>query len=113
MPGLFDPQMLLTALLQTERTTANVHTSNNDQRRFFQDSDMRDPLLEVYENQYLLNQDLRSMDWSNRFTLGGFTVTYCIPNGLGSDRKKDDYEVAFDFLQKKAEDFCLSKKTLK
>ena len=33
----------------TERTTANVHTSNSDQRRFFQDSDMRDPLIEVYD----------------------------------------------------------------
>ena len=44
------PDELSIALLQTERTTANVHTSNSDQRRFFQDSDMRDPLIEVYEN---------------------------------------------------------------
>ena len=50
VPELLEPSdELLTALLQTERTTANVHTSNSDQRRFFQDSDMRDPLIEVYE----------------------------------------------------------------
>ena len=50
VPELIDPpDELSIALLQTERTTANVHTSNSDQRRFFQDSDMRDPLIEVYE----------------------------------------------------------------
>ena len=50
VPELLDPpDELLIALLQTERTNANVHTSNSDQRRFFQESDMRDPLIEVYE----------------------------------------------------------------
>ena len=49
VPELLDPlDELSIALLQTERTTAKVHTSNRDQRRFFQDSDMRDPLIEIY-----------------------------------------------------------------
>ena len=48
VPELLDPpDELSIALLQTERTTANVHTSNSDQRRFFQDSDMKDPLIEI------------------------------------------------------------------
>jgi len=48
VPELLDPSdVLLTALLHTERTTAKVHTSNSDQRRFFQDSDMIDPLIDV------------------------------------------------------------------
>ena len=48
VPELFDPPDELSIdLLQTERTTANVHTSNSDQRRFFHYSDMRDPLIEV------------------------------------------------------------------
>ena len=38
---------LLTALLQTERTTAKVHTKTSCHRRFFQDSDMTDPLIDV------------------------------------------------------------------
>ena len=50
VPELLEPSDELSiALLQTERTTANVHTSKNDQKRFFQDSDMRDPLIEVHE----------------------------------------------------------------
>ena len=32
------------------------------------------------------------MDWSNRFTLGGFTVTYCM------------LEMAWEVIEKKAED---------
>ena len=54
VPELLDPpDELSIALLQTERTTANVHTSNSDQRRFFQDSDMIDPLIEVYDEPIL------------------------------------------------------------
>ena len=44
---LDDSDELLTALLQTERTTAKVHTKTSCQRRFFQDSDMIDPLIDV------------------------------------------------------------------
>ena len=50
VPELDPSDELSIALLQTERTTANVHTKSSDQRRFFQDSDMRDPLIEVLEN---------------------------------------------------------------
>tara|TARA_B100000003_G_scaffold179882_1_gene170798 strand:- start:881 stop:1162 length:282 start_codon:yes stop_codon:yes gene_type:complete len=53
VPELDPPDELSIALLQTERTTANVHTSNIDQRRFFQDSDMIDPLIEVYKKPIL------------------------------------------------------------
>ena len=50
VPELLDPlDELSRALLQIERTTANVHTSKSDQRRFFHDSDMKDPMIEVYE----------------------------------------------------------------
>ena len=38
VPELLDPpDELSIALLQTERTIANVYTSNSDQKRFFQD----------------------------------------------------------------------------
>ena len=50
VPELLDPSDELSkALLETEKTTADVHTNNSDQRRFFQGSDMRDPLIEFYE----------------------------------------------------------------
>ena len=54
VPELLDPSDELSiALLQTERTKANVHTKSSDQRRFFQDSDMIDPLIEVYKKPIL------------------------------------------------------------
>ena len=52
------------------------------------------------------------MDWSNRFTIGGFTVSY---SSFQMDweviEKKDDYEVAFRWFpsKQKAEDFCLGR----
>ena len=40
--------------------------------------------------------DLRSMDWSSRFTLGGFTVSYSsFRQGWEVIEKKGDYEVCF------------------
>ena len=50
------------------------------------------------------------MDWSNRFTLGGYTVTYCtFQMAWEVVKKQGDYEVAFRwFLSKqKAGNFCL------
>ena len=50
------------------------------------------------------------MDWSNRFTLGGYTVTYCtFQMAWEVVKKQGDYEVAFRwFLSKqKVENFCL------
>ena len=56
--------------------------------------------------------DLRSMDWANRFTFAGFTVTYCtFQMAWEVIEKKDDYEVAFRWFssKQKAEDFCLGR----
>jgi hypothetical protein len=52
------------------------------------------------------------MDWSNRFTLGGFTVTYStFQMALEVVEKKEGYEVAFRWFysKQKAEDFCLGR----
>jgi len=52
------------------------------------------------------------MDWSNRFTLGGFTVTYCtFEMAWEVIEKRDGYEIAFRWFssQKKAEEFYLVK----
>ncbi len=49
------------------------------------------------------------MDWSKRFTLGGFTVTYStFKMAWEVIEKRDGYEVAFRWFysRKKAEDFC-------
>ena len=48
------------------------------------------------------------MDWSNRFTLAGFTVTYCtFQMAWEVIEKKGDYEVAFRWFpsKQKAENF--------
>jgi len=58
--------------------------------------------------------DLRSMDWSNRFTLGGFTVTYStFEMAWEVVEKRDGYKVAFRWFysKQKAEDFCLGRIT--
>ena len=50
------------------------------------------------------------MDWSNRFTFGGFTVTYCtFEMAWEVIEKRDGYEVAFRWFysKKKAEAFCV------
>ena len=50
------------------------------------------------------------MDWSNRFTLAGFTVTYCtFQMAWEVIEKKGDYEVAFRWFpsKQKAVNFCL------
>ena len=52
------------------------------------------------------------MDWSNRFTLGGFTVTYCtFEMAFEVVEKRDGYEIAFRWFysKKKAEVFCMRK----
>ena len=52
------------------------------------------------------------MDWSNRFTLAGFTVTYCtFQMAWEVIEKKGDYEVAFRWFssKKKAEAFAMKK----
>ena len=52
------------------------------------------------------------MDWSNRFTLGGFTVTYrTFEMAWEVIEKRDGYEVAFRWFysKKKAEAFCVIK----
>jgi len=51
------------------------------------------------------------MDWSNRFTLGGFTVTYCtFQMAWEVVQKQGDFEVAFRWFpnRKKAENFILN-----
>ena len=48
------------------------------------------------------------MDWSNRFTLGGFTVTYCtFQMAWEVIEKRNGYEVVFRWFysRKKAEGF--------
>ena len=50
------------------------------------------------------------MDWSNRFTLGGFIVTYStFQMAWEMIEKRDGYEVAFRWFpsKQKAEDICL------
>ena len=52
------------------------------------------------------------MDWSNRFTIGGFTVTYCtFQMGWEVIEKQGDYEVAFRWFpsKQKAKSFCLGR----
>ena len=52
------------------------------------------------------------MDWSNRFTLGGFIVFYSTFQQMWEViEKRDGYEVAFRWFysKKKAEAFCLRK----
>ena len=42
------------------------------------------------------------MDWSNRFTIGGFTVTYCtFQMAWEVIEKQGDYEVAFRWFPSK------------
>ena len=56
--------------------------------------------------------DLRSMDWSNRFTLGGFTVTYStFQMAWEVVEKQGDYELAYCWFysQQRAEDICLGR----
>ena len=55
------------------------------------------------------------MDWSNRFTLGGFTVTYCTYQMAWEViEKQGDYEVAFRWFpsKQKAKIFALDGSTL-
>ena len=50
------------------------------------------------------------MDWSNRFTLGGFTVTYCtFRQGWEEIKEKDGMEVSYRWFptKEKAEAFGL------
>ncbi len=52
------------------------------------------------------------MDWANRFTLGGFTVTYCtFEMAWEVIEKRGWYEVAYRWFssRKKAEAFCMKK----
>jgi len=51
------------------------------------------------------------MDWSNRFTLAGFTVTYCtFQMAWEVIEKKGDYEIAFRWFssKQKAREFSIS-----
>jgi len=50
------------------------------------------------------------MDWSKRYTLGGFTATYStFQMALEVVEKRGGYEVAFTWFysRKKAEAFCI------
>ena len=50
------------------------------------------------------------MDWSNRFTFGRFTVTYCMfQMAWEVIEKQGDYELAYRWFhsKQKAENFCL------
>ena len=52
------------------------------------------------------------MDWSNRFTLGGFIVSYSsFKMAWEVIEKQGDYEVAFRWFpsKQKAENFCLGR----
>ena len=52
------------------------------------------------------------MDWSNRFTLGGFIVSYStFEMGWEVIEKQGDYEVVFRWFpsKQKAENFCLGR----
>ena len=52
------------------------------------------------------------MDWSNRFTLGEFTVNYCtFEMAWEVMEKREGYEVAYRWFgsRKKAETFCAIK----
>jgi hypothetical protein len=52
------------------------------------------------------------MDWSNRFTIGGFTATRStFQMAREVIEKQGDYEVAFRWFpsKQKAEDFCLGR----
>ena len=52
------------------------------------------------------------MDWSNRFTLAGFTVTYCtFEMAWEVVEEREGYEVAYRWFgsRKKAEAFCLGR----
>ena len=52
------------------------------------------------------------MDWSNRFTIGGFTVSYSsFQMAWEVIEKQGDYEVAFRWFpsKQKVENFCLGR----
>ena len=52
------------------------------------------------------------MDWSNRFTIGGFTVSYCTLNQMWEVIEKGkSLEVSYRWFTSKenAEAFCLKK----
>jgi len=52
------------------------------------------------------------MDWANRFTLGGFTVTYStFQMAWEVVEKQGDYELAYCWFysQQRAEDICLGR----
>jgi len=52
------------------------------------------------------------MDWSNRFTLGGFTVTYCtFRQRWEVIKEKDGMEVSYRCFptKEKAEEFAMNK----
>jgi len=54
------------------------------------------------------------MDWSNRFTIGGFTATRStFQMAWEVIEKQGDYEVAFRWFpsKQKAENFCLGRIT--
>ena len=74
---------------------------------------MTEPLIKIYDEPILAEKkDLRSMDWSNRFTLAGFTVTYCtFQMAWEVIEKKGDYVVVFRYFHSKhkSENFCLGR----
>ena len=52
------------------------------------------------------------MDWANRFTFGGFVISYSSSQMAWEViEKQGDYEVAFRWFpsKQKAEDFCLGR----
>ena len=52
------------------------------------------------------------MDWSNRFTFGGFAVIYCtFQMAWEVIEKQGDYELAYSWFysKQKAENFCLGR----
>ena len=52
------------------------------------------------------------MDWSNRFTIGGFTVSFCTLNQMWEViEKMEALEVSYRWftLRKRAEAFCVRK----
>ena len=52
------------------------------------------------------------MDWSNRFTIGGFTVSYCILNQMWEViTEKDGIELSYRWFgtKEKAEAVCMGR----
>ena len=52
------------------------------------------------------------MDWANRFTLGGFVISYLFSQMAWEViEKKDDYKIAYHWFptKQKAENFCLGR----